>query len=144
MKKFCKSQSHQRPFVDVGELNLYRQATNAWFRKNLGDAMLADAAVADAISRFIDLYQPHQHHPHHPHHPQHQQHQQAGLYLRHESDGQLHCAAILYFTPDAHALAHLMGASACLKPELYDMGLIAGWKPNQEHVPARPFSKTDP
>lgn len=72
----------------------------SWYRLELGDAMLADAKVAE-ICRFSE-----------------QAHEALGrppgwaVYLVHVS-GSLHCRAQLYFSPAAVELASQLGARRC-------------------------------
>lgn len=48
------------------------------------------------------------------------------LYVRHESEGRLHCEVIIYLSPAAAEFASTIGASSCSKPSFGDLGLLAG------------------
>ncbi len=48
------------------------------------------------------------------------------VFLRHESEGQLHCRAVLYFTPGAAALAQRYAARVCVRPQGAGLSLLAG------------------
>jgi hypothetical protein len=48
------------------------------------------------------------------------------IFIRHESEGCLHCEVRLYFSPAAAHVAEAVDAVACKKPIPQDMGLLAG------------------
>ena len=67
----------------------------SWFSKNLGDAMLAGEALAHIERLFNATYakvgKP----------------KDMALYIRHESEGHLHCEVIIYLSPaSVHILVH--------------------------------------
>lgn len=82
-----------------------------WYRLVIEDAMLADP-VLDAIrERFAQAGEcP----------------GRTGVFMRHESEGRLHCAVIIHFTPDARELAMQFGATACARPSVSGLHLLAG------------------
>jgi hypothetical protein len=86
----------------------------SWFSLNLGDAMLADEALDQIQARFRSSYA------------------QAGgpsgmaLFLRHESEGRLHCEVKLYFSPMAEAVARSVLAKPCRHPAREGLSLLAG------------------
>lgn len=82
-----------------------------WHAKNLGDASLADASLA-AIAEHFDAA---------PELPDH-----AAIFFRHQSDGQLHCDLVVYFSPAAAVVAAAFGAARCPKPARAGLGLLAG------------------
>ncbi len=87
---------------------------HGWFTKNLGDAMLAGDALEQIKARFLSAQQ---------------KADNAGdmaLFVRHESEGRLHCEVKLYFTPATVALAAAVGAVPCRKPAVEGLGLVAG------------------
>lgn len=88
--------------------------TASWYCKNLGDALLAGAE----LDRVKTLFQ--------------QEYERAGqpahmaIFIRHESEGQLHCAVKLYFSPAAADVARAVTANRCGFPAPQDLGLLAG------------------
>ncbi len=87
---------------------------DSWFLKNLGDALMAFDEQAQLETLFNDAYQ------------------QAGCpedmtaFVRHESDGRLHCEVKVYFPPNTAVLAQSLGAVACPKPSPEGLGILAG------------------
>jgi hypothetical protein len=81
----------------------------AWFTKNLGDAMLAGAALEHVAA----LFQATCGMPAFP--------ADAAVFVRHESEGRLHCEVHLYFSPAAVALAQALGAVPCARPSLHGL-----------------------
>lgn len=92
-----------------------------WFSKNLGDPLLAAEALGRIEAAFRDAFtaagQPNG----------------MALFLRHESEGRLHCELKLYFSPAAEAVARAVHADACLRPSPHGLSLYAGsagdWPP---------------
>ncbi|MEZ4266901.1 MAG: hypothetical protein R3F39_11020 [Myxococcota bacterium] len=82
-----------------------------WHMKNLGDASLADAALDAIRARFAAQPAP----------PP-----TAAAFFRHQSDGQLHCDVLVYFSPAAAPLALALGATRCPQPPRAGLGLLAG------------------
>ena len=62
--------------------------TSAWFKKDLGDAMLAGEALVQLEACFQSTY------------PQGRS-DKIAIFIRHESEGHLHCEVKAYFSPDA-------------------------------------------
>lgn len=87
---------------------------NHWFCKNLGDPMLAGAE----LDRIKDLFQQAYERANQPAH--------MAIFMRHESEGQLHCELKLYFPPAAAEMAQAVDAIACQPPASRDLGLFAG------------------
>ena len=50
------------------------------------------------------------------------------IFIRHESEGRLHCKVNAYFSPAAGAVAEAVGARPCSKPAPDGLGLLAGAK----------------
>lgn len=48
------------------------------------------------------------------------------VFVRHESDGGLHCRVMLYFSPSSSPLASIISAEPCEQPESTSLGLLAG------------------
>lgn len=52
--------------------------------------------------------------------------QSAAVFIRHESEGRLHCEVIAYFSPAAFRLAEAFDAVPCRRPSRGDLSLHAG------------------
>ena len=85
-----------------------------WFVSNLGDAMLADDALAAVRRRFDDACR------------ECECPAEMGLFVRHVSEGRLHCQVLVYFTPAASAVAREFGAVPCARPASAGLDLLAG------------------
>lgn len=83
-----------------------------WHVKNLGDAWLADEALVELAEGFTSLYGPV---------PGEQ-----ALFVRHESDGQLHCAVKVYFPPETSEFARQVKAVGCPPPGLNGLSVLIG------------------
>lgn len=86
----------------------------AWFTCNLGDAMLAGDSLEKIRASFP---------------PRGDCLDEGGdmaVFVRHESEGRLHCEVHVYFSPAAAGLARVFGASACTRPSPLDLALLAG------------------
>jgi len=85
-----------------------------WYSKNLGDAMLAGESLARIETLFKAAYS------------------KAGkpgdmaLYIRHESEGRLHCDVIIYLSLPSVDVAQEIDAESCQKPSSYGLGLLLG------------------
>jgi len=86
----------------------------AWFAKSMGDAMLA----WDSLNRIETLYT--------------SLYGEAdgccniAVFIRHESEGRLHCEVMAYFSPDAFLLAAALDAAPCSRPLKHDLSLHVG------------------
>jgi hypothetical protein len=85
-----------------------------WYYKNLGDAMLAqesldriEAAVRSADRNALDSGQ-------------------IAVFVRHVSEGRLHCQVEVFFSPASFIIADQFGAAACAGPDVAGLGLLAG------------------
>lgn len=85
-----------------------------WYSLNLGDALLAGIELERIERAFNDT------------HGGDGAAVQAAVFLRHASEGQLHCDVIVYFTPDAADLARRMNARPCAAPAAAGLGLLKG------------------
>ncbi len=85
-----------------------------WFTMNLGDAMLA----ADPLERIKERFQFWHESSNCP--------EDAAVFLRHESEGQLHCDVRIFFSPASAVVASEFGATPCGKPARGGLGLLAG------------------
>lgn len=85
-----------------------------WFRKNLGDAMLAYVELDRVETICLTAYEQ-------AHCPD-----EMAVFLRHESAGRLQCEVIVYLSP---AMAHIAGeleATPCVQPMKYSLSLLVG------------------
>lgn len=87
-----------------------------WFTSNLGDAMLAGESLDRIRTLFMSKYE------------SDGSSNDMAVFIRHESEGRLHCEVKIYFSPAAEDLAKAVGASACNKPSPGGLGLLAGSK----------------
>lgn len=87
---------------------------NCWFTGNLGDAMLAGESLAHIQEVFLAEY------------PTSDSAHERALFVRHESEGRLHCEVIVYFSPATHRVAKAVKAIPCNKPCASGLGLLAG------------------
>lgn len=85
-----------------------------WYVKNLGDAML----VFDEQDRIeVDFRSARE---------------AAGCsdevaaFVRHESDGRLHCEVKLYFSPASVDIAKTLGATRCAQPSAHGLVMLVG------------------
>jgi len=85
-----------------------------WFTRNLGDAMLAGEALDHVKACFLSEY------------GKADQPKEMAVFVRHESEGRLHCEVKLYFSPAAAAVAKAVGAVPCGKPSSDGLDLLAG------------------
>lgn len=85
-----------------------------WYVCDLGDAMLAHDALAAVQQRFDDAWRacecP----------------AEMGLFVRHVSEGRLHCQVLVYFTPAASSIAREFDAVPCSRPASAGLDLLAG------------------
>ncbi|MCB1893910.1 MAG: hypothetical protein H6945_01675 [Zoogloeaceae bacterium] len=79
-----------------------------WHVANLGDAMLAGAAVDAVRARFAEHGG------------------DSAVLMRHESDGRLHCELKLYFPPELAALAREFDTRPCPRPSADGLGVLIG------------------
>lgn len=87
---------------------------STWSSANLGDALMAQLELGRLEDAFATQYEA------------------AGrpadmaLFIRHVSEGQLHCEVHIYFPPAAAGLAVDFDAIPCSAPARADLGLFAG------------------
>jgi hypothetical protein len=87
---------------------------SVWFLKNFGDAMLAWEPLGQLEERFQSEYA------------------KAGnprdmaIFVRHESEGRLHCEVKAYFSPAAAGMAQEFGADPCRRPSRDGLSLLVG------------------
>lgn len=87
---------------------------SAWFTKNLGDAMLAGEALAQLEALFLSMY------------GKPDSSNKIAIFIRHESEGRLHCEVKAYFSPDAVIAARTVDADPCARPSRDGLSLFVG------------------
>ena len=91
----------------------------AWFKKNLGDAMLAgdelDRIEALLFAAYATAGKP----------------EELAAFLRHESDGLLHCEVMIYFSPGFASVATAVEAEHCERPAPDDLSVLVGSEHSQ-------------
>ncbi|MCK9503371.1 MAG: hypothetical protein M0Q95_04205 [Porticoccaceae bacterium] len=97
-----------------------------WFSKNLGDAMLAGEALHHIKTLFLAQHPPLEKSTDCQNEESNLEDSAPALFLRHESEGQLHCDVKLYFTPSTASLAEELGATPCGKPSRDSLSLFVG------------------
>ena len=85
----------------------------SWYRKNLGDAMLASDALASIKTHLANVY------------TENNKPENWLAIYRHESQG-LHCSVIAYFTENFQQAAKLENTIHCQAPPLSDSAFLAG------------------
>jgi hypothetical protein len=85
-----------------------------WFFKNLGDAMLADDQQNRIKQVFLSAY------------PDAKSVKEMAVFVRHESEGRLHCEVKVYFSPMSVVVAREVEAEPCAKPSSNGLSLLAG------------------
>jgi hypothetical protein len=88
--------------------------TGSWFTCNLGDAMLAEQSLEHIRKLFLSRC------------ADPDSAREVAVFVRHESQGRLHCEVHVYFSPAAIEIANAFDAVPCLKPSATDLGLLAG------------------
>lgn len=83
-----------------------------WYCLDLGDAMLATPRLDELCTAFTLALTSGQH--------------RGGLFVRHESEGQLHCAVKVYFSPGVATVAKRLGAVRCPPPRNSGLSLLVG------------------
>jgi hypothetical protein len=104
----CRHETTERLEYRLGALMA------VWFAKNLGDAMLASEALDQIRLSYAATYK------------EAESRQRAAVFIRHESDGRLHCEVMAYFSPGAFSLAEAFDAVPCRRPSPDDLSLHAG------------------
>ena len=95
-------------------ITLADQLMQHWFRKNLGDPLLA-GPVLDHIHALFTIEYERCHQP-----------VDMALFIRHESAEHLHCETVIFFSPTAATVASAVEADTCARPARSDLGLLAG------------------
>lgn len=85
-----------------------------WFESNLGDAMLAEASLDRVTALFLAEYE------------KVGRPAEMAVFVRHESEGRLHCEVKVYFSPASAVVAKAVEARPCQRPSSDGLGLLAG------------------
>jgi hypothetical protein len=87
---------------------------SVWFQKNLGDAMLARESLDKIEELFVSAY------------GKADSPKEAAVFIRHESEGRLHCEVKAYFSPDSVIVAGEVDADPCERPSRDGLSLLVG------------------
>lgn len=90
------------------------KSMKVWFTKNLGDAMLAHNTLEQIQRLFSETYGLNGYA------------EDTAIFIRHESEGRLHCEVKVYFSPATVSIAKAINATPCKKPIPTDLGLLVG------------------
>ena len=85
-----------------------------WFFSNLGDAILADESLDHIKTLFWSEY------------GNTNSIKGTAVFVRHESEGRLHCEVKVYFSPETVVVAKAVGAIPCDKPTSKGLDLLVG------------------
>ena len=85
-----------------------------WFVKNLGDAMLAGDQQDRITELFLSAYS------------EAGSPEEMAAFIRHESEGRLHCEVKIYFSPKSIAVAREVDAEPCERPSPDGLSILAG------------------
>jgi len=85
-----------------------------WFIKNLGDAMLASDKLTQIEQLILSKGQ------------NSNSTKEMAVFIRHESEGCLHCQVKVYFSPKASMVAKVFNAIPCAKPSPIELSLLVG------------------
>lgn len=84
-----------------------------WFVKNLGEATFAEESLDHIKGLFLSEYE------------KANRPNDMALFMRHESEGRLHCEVKIYFSPAAHGVANSVQATPCRKPSIDGLEFLA-------------------
>ena len=88
----------------------------SWYSKDLGDAMLAQEALGRIEDAFRSRYPS----------PATTAAGDVAIFVRHVSDGRLHCRVEVFFSPALVIIATRFGATECPRPSADNLGLLVG------------------
>ena len=87
---------------------------SVWFTINLGDAMLAGESLDHIKTLFLSEYE------------KAKNANEMAVFIRHESEGRLHCEVKIFFSPASVIVAEAVDAIPCKKPSSDGLDLLAG------------------
>lgn len=87
---------------------------SSWFYKNLGDAMMAFEPLGDIEDQFHSTYRVDP------------RPKEVAVFIRHHSEGHLHCEVEVYFSPASVVLAKELEADPCTRPSASSLSLLIG------------------
>lgn len=87
---------------------------STWFAKQLGDGILAQAPSAQICEAFEAMYR------------DRDTQLDAAVFIRHDSEGHLHCEVTAYFSPTLAELARVFKAHECHQPSRAGLDLLVG------------------
>ncbi len=85
-----------------------------WYSKNLGDGMLAYEPLGQLEELLLSVY------------AQAGNPREMAAFVRHESEGRLHCEVKVYFSPASAVVAGEVEAEPCGRPSPEGLSLLAG------------------
>ncbi|PLY16849.1 MAG: hypothetical protein C0631_01720 [Sedimenticola sp.] len=85
-----------------------------WFEKSLGDGLLAWEPLDQIKQHFLSAY------------VRNGKPEDMAVFMRHESEGRLHCEVKVYFPPASSVVANELGAEPCPRPSQDGLSLLAG------------------
>lgn len=85
-----------------------------WYVKNLGDAMLAFDEQDKIAAVFSSAREAEG------------SGDEVAAFVRHESDGRLHCEVKVYFSPASESIANTLGAVGCGQPSVHGLAMLVG------------------
>ena len=85
-----------------------------WFTKNLGDAMLAGDLLDQISKYFRTAYEASN------------GSKEMAIFIRHASEGRLHCEVKAYFSPASVVVARYVDAEPCERPAPDGLSLLVG------------------
>ena len=85
-----------------------------WYSKNLGDGLTSSEALKDIEEYFQSQY------------ASAEKPKDMAVFIRHESEGRLHCEVMIYFSPASAAVAKVFNADPCVKPSPEGLSLLLG------------------
>ncbi|MCI0505159.1 MAG: hypothetical protein L0Z73_03525 [Gammaproteobacteria bacterium] len=87
---------------------------NGWFSKSFGDALLASEPLGQVEELFRSEY------------AKAGSLKEMAIFIRHESEGRLHCEVMVYFSPASVIVAREFDAGPCETPSPRGLSLFAG------------------
>jgi len=87
---------------------------SVWFSKNIGDALLAWEPLGHIEELFVSTY------------GQANSPKEVAVFIRHESEGRLHCEVKVYFSPASAIVARAVDADPCGRPSPNGLSLLVG------------------